>query len=214
MGSANGHAYSPTLNRDRVGYVLHCDQAPEIVDALRAYGFDAAMPQSVDEVFRWMEIRPPDFVLMDISEVVAEHGLMARLLGKTLGVRIFLLSDPAPDPALVLRLGQEGAREIFVRPIEMAELIVAVESELRRDIRVDAGGAMLMGVNSLTPRERAVMQMIVDGFANKEIGIRLGISPKTVEVHRTHIMEKVHARNAADLVRIVLGHAQGRARDP
>jgi len=58
------------------------------------------------------------------------------------------------------------------------------------------------------------MQMIVDGFANKEIGIRLGISPKTVEVHRTHIMEKVHARNAADLVRIVLGHAQGRARDP
>jgi two-component system response regulator FixJ len=56
----------------------------------------------------------------------------------------------------------------------------------------------------LTPREREVAQLIADGASNKEAGRRLGISPRTVELHRAHVMEKLGARNAADLVRIVL----------
>jgi DNA-binding CsgD family transcriptional regulator len=56
----------------------------------------------------------------------------------------------------------------------------------------------------LTPREREVAALIADGASNKEAGRRLGISPRTVELHRAHIMEKLGARNAADLVRIVL----------
>jgi two-component system, LuxR family, response regulator FixJ len=56
----------------------------------------------------------------------------------------------------------------------------------------------------LTPREREVLSEIAAGASNKEIGRRLGISPRTVEVHRARIMEKLHARNAADLVRIAL----------
>lgn len=209
MGSAARHTYSPTLNGDRVGYVLYCDEAPEIVDALRAYGFEASIPRSVDELLRWMEVRPPDFILVEFAEVSAAHDLMARLLDKALGVRLFLVSDPGPDPAQVLRLAHEGALEIFIRPLDMAAVIVRIEDELRRDIQVDPNGVTLLGVKSLTERERTVVQMIVDGFANKEIGIRLGISPKTVEVHRTHIMEKIGARNTADLVRIVLGHGHG-----
>jgi DNA-binding NarL/FixJ family response regulator len=56
----------------------------------------------------------------------------------------------------------------------------------------------------LTQRERQVATLIADGASNKEAGRRLGISPRTVELHRAHIMEKLGARNAADLVRIVL----------
>ena len=56
----------------------------------------------------------------------------------------------------------------------------------------------------LTQRERQVASLIADGASNKEAGRRLGISPRTVELHRAHIMEKLGARNAADLVRIVL----------
>ena len=58
--------------------------------------------------------------------------------------------------------------------------------------------------NSLTPRERQVLAEIMAGASNKEAGRRLGISPRTIEVHRARIMEKIGARNAADLVRIVL----------
>ena len=59
-------------------------------------------------------------------------------------------------------------------------------------------------LTELTPRELQVAELIADGASNKEAGRRLGISPRTVELHRAHVMEKLGARNAADLVRIVL----------
>ena len=60
------------------------------------------------------------------------------------------------------------------------------------------------GEELLTPREREVLEQITNGASNKEAGRQLGISPRTIEVHRARIMDKLHARNAADLVRIVL----------
>jgi two-component system response regulator FixJ len=57
----------------------------------------------------------------------------------------------------------------------------------------------------LTPREREVLGRIIAGASNKEAGRTLGISPRTVEVHRARIMAKLRAKNAADLVRIALG---------
>jgi two-component system response regulator FixJ len=64
--------------------------------------------------------------------------------------------------------------------------------------------AKTSSANSLTPRERQVLAEIMAGASNKEAGRALGISPRTVEVHRARIMEKLGAKNAADLVRIVL----------
>ena len=55
-----------------------------------------------------------------------------------------------------------------------------------------------------TPREREVLAEIIAGASNKEAGRTLGISPRTIEVHRARIMDKLGAKNAADLVRIVL----------
>jgi DNA-binding CsgD family transcriptional regulator len=64
----------------------------------------------------------------------------------------------------------------------------------------------------LTPREMQVAELIADGASSKEAGRRLGISPRTVDLHRAHIMEKLGARNAAELVRIVL--LRGSRSDP
>ncbi len=60
------------------------------------------------------------------------------------------------------------------------------------------------GANLLTTRERQVLDLIVAGASNKAAGRRLRISPRTVEVHRARVMAKLGAKNAADLVRIVL----------
>jgi DNA-binding CsgD family transcriptional regulator len=56
----------------------------------------------------------------------------------------------------------------------------------------------------LTAREREVLVLLTSGASNKEAARALGISPRTVEVHRAHIMDKLGAKNAADLVRLVL----------
>jgi DNA-binding CsgD family transcriptional regulator len=58
--------------------------------------------------------------------------------------------------------------------------------------------------NTLTPRERAVLALIVQGSTSKAAGGVLGISPRTIEFHRANIMQKLSARNVADLMRIVL----------
>ena len=73
--------------------------------------------------------------------------------------------------------------------------------------RVDSDGAMaerFPGQERLTQREREVLAQITGGASNKEAGRRLGISPRTIEVHRARIMDKLGAKNAADLVRITL----------
>ena len=57
----------------------------------------------------------------------------------------------------------------------------------------------------MTRREREVLEQFASGASNKEAGRTLGISPRTIEVHRARIMDKLGAKNTADLVRIVVG---------
>jgi len=57
---------------------------------------------------------------------------------------------------------------------------------------------------ALTPRERDVLDQLVAGASNKEAGRHLGISPRTIEIHRARIMEKLGAKNVADVVRMAL----------
>lgn len=100
--------------------------------------------------------------------------------------------------------------DVISRPIDIELLSSGVRDSLRRDIHL--GGPLgergrsveVRGFSRLTGREREVLQLITDGLSNKEIGRTLGISPRTAEVHRARIMEKLGAKNAADLIRIVL----------
>jgi two-component system, LuxR family, response regulator FixJ len=68
--------------------------------------------------------------------------------------------------------------------------------------------AQFPGRDRLTPRELEVLELIANGHSNKEAGRRLGISPRTVEVHRAHILDKTGARNTADLVNVVMNDRQ------
>jgi len=72
------------------------------------------------------------------------------------------------------------------------------------------GLADFPGRDLLTRRERDVLAQVAHGASNKEAGRRLGISPRTIEVHRARIMDKLGAKNAADLMRIVLSNVPSR----
>lgn len=103
-----------------------------------------------------------------------------------------------------------GAVDVFGKPLDTEYLSGSVRDALRRDIQfgsvqVSGGRSVeIRGFSRLTAREREVLQLVADGMSNKEAGRTLGISPRTVEVHRARVMEKLGAKNAADLMRIVL----------
>ena len=100
----------------------------------------------------------------------------------------------------------------FGAPVDAATAIErgrdAIDSWMRNSNARGNGQALALLRDSnrrmLTPREHEVLDLIVGGASNKEGAHRLGITTRTFEVHRAHIMEKVGARNAADLVRMAL----------
>lgn len=134
-----------------------------------------------------------------------------------------LKAENCPSPVLVIS-GQgdipmavaaikRGALDFIEKPFD-ADLVLgrvreAIATVARREAPAQARlAASFPGMELLTPREREVLEQIASGASNKEAGRNLGISPRTVEVHRARIMEKLDARNAADLVRIVLTERQ------
>lgn len=201
-------SYRPFLNRRRVVFVLHSEQheLEAIAEAFSRQGFITSTAQSVAALRRLMELRRPDVVIADLDDLRGDLELIPTIHRLAFGSRVFLLADDHPDIASVVRAVRSGALSVFVRPFQLAEMIHAVSDELRDDLRIGEGEmqAAIGGASTLTDRERETLNLVVGGQTNKEIALALGISPRTVEVHRRAAMRKLGARNTADLVRLTL----------
>lgn len=122
---------------------------------------------------------------------------------------IFVISGQGDIPMAVNAIKQ-GAFDFIEKPFDASSIVQQVRdaaAKLQRQ-QINGNGEInienLSGAEHLTPREREVLMRITAGASNKEAGRDLGISPRTIEVHRARIMEKLGAKNAADLVRIVM----------
>jgi len=126
---------------------------------------------------------------------------------------IFIISGQGDIPMSVEAI-RHGALDFIEKPFNGETVVTRVREAIEaRTRRSEAGGlealaAQFPGRDLLTPREREVLGKIAEGASNKEAGRLLGISPRTIEVHRARIMEKLGAKNAADLVRIVLSEGR------
>ncbi len=101
-----------------------------------------------------------------------------------------------------------GAFDFIEKPFDEARLLASIRDAVEKDHDAEGGRAELEKLRArfetLSLRQRQVMELAVQGFSNKEIGSRLKISPKTVENHRAWVMERIGARNIAELVRIAM----------
>lgn len=118
---------------------------------------------------------------------------------------IFIISGQGDIPMAVEAI-RNGAFDFIEKPFSAETVLVRVRESLAamKQRETSENTLSFPGADQLTRRELEVLKEITDGASNKEAGRSLGISPRTVEVHRARIMEKLGARNAADLVRIVL----------
>jgi FixJ family two-component response regulator len=121
------------------------------------------------------------------------------------------------DVASARQALRTGAVDFLEKPIDNDELLNAVKGAIEGSDRAqleraaDARAMLLLG--SLTQREREVYDRIVRGMHNREIAVDLGISPRTVEVHRARVMAKLKARRLADLLRLRAPGAERDVRD-
>ncbi len=202
------HSYQ---NRDRLVHIVDGDQGTcEALGVLfRLEGFQTISSIDCNEFFAKMDQRAPDVVILNL-EINSQSTLdvLGRIKSICIGTPVFMLANNRDVFAAVTAM-KYGATDVIGKPIDTEKFVSAVRDALRRDVHLGAvqGGRRpieIRGFNQLTPRERQVLQLITNGQSNKEAGRDLGISPRTIEVHRARVMEKLGARNTADLMRIVL----------
>jgi two-component system response regulator FixJ len=169
-------------------------------------GFEARAFASGDEFLAAVDGQTPGCVLLDVH-MPGKSGLdvLKALDLSTYPAPVFIISGQGDIPMAVSAI-KLGAVDFIQKPFD-AETVVASVRDAMAALERQAGNrdtTVFPGSDLLTPRERDVLREITAGASNKEAGRILGISPRTIEVHRARIMEKLGARNAADLVRIVL----------
>lgn len=134
-------------------------------------------------------------------------ALQAELVRRAARLPVIIMTGHGDVP-LAVRAMKAGAIDFLEKPFDDERLISSVRKALEVGTKVDENSAKVSAANeslaSLTDRERDVLLLLVAGHANKIVAHKLDISPRTVEVHRGHIMDKTKARNLADLVRIAL----------
>jgi two-component system, LuxR family, response regulator FixJ len=160
------------------------------------------------------KMRTPTCVILDVH-MPGQSGLdiLKELNAQQYPAPIFIISGVGDIPMAVEAI-KNGALDFIEKPFDASTVVTrvreAVEAFARRAKR--AGPEVLSktfpGHELLTARERDVLSQIASGSSNKQAGRELGISPRTIEVHRARIMEKLGAKNAADLVRIVLSESR------
>ena len=145
-----------------------------------------------------LDIRMPDMSGLELQQHLNRMGSMLPV--------IFITGHG--DVPMAVQAMKEGAFEFIQKPFRDQDLIDRINHALKYDAENRSTLARRADIQhrleSLTPREMQVMDRVVEGAANKVIAIDLGLSERTVEIHRAKVMEKLGARSVAHLVKLHL----------
>ena len=157
-----------------------------------------------------VDVRMPQMSGLDVQERLVQEGR---------GLPVIVMTGHADVP-LAVRAMKAGAVDFVEKPFDEQALIGSVKAALARAVPPTAPPAaqaptsapaapavspeVLERLSNLTPRERDVLQWLVEGKSNKVIAFELSISPRTVEIHRARVMEKMRADSLPSLVRMAL----------
>lgn len=175
---------------------------------LRVQGYRVFAFPSAEAFLPWIETAPPGCILLDVRLPDMDGlTLQSRLNERGVAMPVILMTAHGDIP-LAVRAMRAGALHVLEKPYERDVLL-----ELLREGHARLGGSRQLAerrasararVDVLTSRERDVLKLLVAGLPNKAIAQDLGISPRTVEIHRARLMEKLGARSLSTALQIAI----------
>ena len=193
--------------KDATVYVI--DDEQDVRDALRMLIKSVGLPvetfESALEFLDDYELDQPGCIVADIR-MPGMSGLDLQQKLNAMGalIPVIIISGHADVPTAV-RAIQDGAVDLLEKPFSDQLLLDKIQNAIRKDHESRVSHAeqshLLRLYDSLTPREREIMAAVLVGKMNKVIAYELQITTRTVEMHRSHIMEKMGAKCLADLLR-------------
>lgn len=144
------------------------------------------------------DLRMPGMSGLELQQALTERGV-------TLPVVVLTAHGDVGATRAALK---NGAFDFLEKPVDDEVLIDVLMNALRSDAErhaaLTAHADTLARIDRLTPREKDVLGLLAEGLQNRDIAVRLGISPRTVEVYKARMMEKLQCRSLADVIRIRL----------
>lgn len=198
--------------KDPTPTVFVVDDEPSVRDSLRlllkSVGLPTQLMASAAEFLAAYKADHPGCLLLDVrmpemSGLELQQELNVR--GATIPV-IFITGHG--DVPMAVEAMQHGAFDFLQKPFRDQDLIDRIQRALATDAKTRAQlkqrDQIRERLESLTPREREVLTLMVQGKPNKVMAYELGVSQRTVEIHRSRVMEKSGADSLAQLVRMVM----------
>jgi FixJ family two-component response regulator len=160
--------------------------------------YAVTQPAARDRECLLLDVRMPGMTGLQVQD---------ELLARQSDVPIIFITAHG-DVQLAVQAMRRGAFDFLEKPFSDQSLIDAIGSALAREderlVRDREVGGVRANLQSLTPRERQVLDLVVEGALNKTVADKLGISVKTVELHRSRVMEKMRAQSLAQLIQMVM----------
>ena len=175
---------------------------------LKSVGLESVLYPSAQEFLAAYQPSQPGCLVLDIrmpgmSGLEMQHELNVR--GALIPV-IFITGHG--DIPMAVEAMQHGAFDFLQKPFRDQDLLDRIQRAIQKDgeLRQSLGEhtRIKAHLESLTAREREVLDLMTQGKQNKQIAQELGISPRTIEIHRARVMEKMEAQSVAELVRMML----------
>jgi two-component system response regulator FixJ len=144
------------------------------------------------------DVRMPGMSGLDLQRALKAQGR---------DVPVILITGHG-DIAMAVTAMKEGAFDFIEKPYNAEHLIAGIKKALAAEQELRSKEShrleLLERIADLSPRQKEVMNLVAEGLSNKQIALRLGISPRTVENYRAWVMERMEVSNVAELVRKVL----------
>lgn len=175
---------------------------------LEIHGFSTRVYKSGDEFLKLIDAQASGCALVDLRMPGLDGlGLLETMAESNIRLPVVMMTGFG-EVAAAVKAMKAGAADFLEKPLDQAELLTIINLVLSQSrASAEAKEQKELGearLAKLTDREREVFDGLVVGKSNKGIALDLGISPRTVEVHRAHVLAKLEVRTLSDLVRLAL----------